>query len=684
MILCGILLLTGAVVLSQDESTSDTPTQIPIAFTQERLDISPNFYTSLVISPDNRLYAGTIMGQIVHWRINDDGTLDDEQVIDLYEERIIIGIVFDPESTPDNPILWITHNWGSLTDAPNFTGAIDRLTVTDYGTEDAEWTAQPVIIELPRSVRDHLSNSLAFGPDGAMYLIQGSTSAMGDRDAGWALRPETLLSAAVLRIDTVALLERDDLPLSVRTGILNDDGTLDDDMNFGLGDPRLAENDLYDPLAPDAPVTIYATGFRNAYDLLWHSNGELYVPVNGSAQGGNAPGTPDDLPIQCQNRIDSAFNGAYSFPSVPSARNIDVQPDILTRVVQNGYYGHPNPMRCEWVAHGGNPTADADPGQFGNHYSIGLQPDRNYRGISYVFNFNASANGVIEYHSDTFGGALRGSLLIVRYSVGQDIIILHPGSPNMDIVGVQEDVPGFTELGSPLDLVEDTRSGNIYVNSTTESTIILLRPDESGEPIPVVQPTLTIVRFNRTWFYLMVAGTVVFGVWSLFSLWMLWRRRKAGQPLRELFIICALVGVIIAGFVGFIGFEHKFGNDVFSREVIESSAAAAADQPVTDNGQSENIGDLTPIERGEILYQQTCAPCHAENAGGVTGLGPGLVNNAFMNGLDDDGLVAFIIEGRDVLHPDNTTNVAMPPRGGNPSLTDEDLHDIVAYLRGLE
>ena len=36
-----------------------------------------------------------------------------------------------------------------------------------------------------------------------------------------------------------------------------------------------------------APLTIYATGVRNAYDLLWHSNGQLYAPTNGSAAGGN-------------------------------------------------------------------------------------------------------------------------------------------------------------------------------------------------------------------------------------------------------------------------------------------------------------------------------------------------------------------------------------------------------------
>ena len=34
--------------------------------------------------------------------------------------------------------------------------------------------------------------------------------------------------------------------------------------------------------------------------------------------------------------------------------------------------------------------------------------------------------------------------------------------------------------------------------------------------------------------------------------------------------------------------------------------------------------------------------------------------------------------------PLNTTGVGMPSKGGNPALTDEDLYDIVAYIRTLQ
>jgi hypothetical protein len=46
-------------------------------------------------------------------------------------------------------------------------------------------------------------------------------------------------------------------------------------------------------------------------------------------------------------------------------------------------------------------------------------------------------------------------------------------------------------------------------------------------------------------------------------------------------------------------------------------------------------------------------------------------------------LVEFLVVGRDTADPLNTTGILKPPRGGNPSLTEEDLALIVEYLRSL-
>lgn len=86
---------------------------------------------------------------------------------------------------------------------------------------------------------------------------------------------------------------------------------------------------------------------------------------------------------------------------------------------------------------------------------------------------------------------------------------------------------------------------------------------------------------------------------------------------------------------------------------------------------------------GQKLYQQTCAMCHGYRGEGVQRLGKPIVDSEFVRRHSDEELVRFLIEGRAANHPDNTQGIPMPPRGGNPSLTDEDLALIVAYMRSI-
>ncbi|HMC72480.1 MAG TPA: choice-of-anchor D domain-containing protein, partial [Mycobacteriales bacterium] len=224
------------------------------------------------------------------------------------------------------------------------------------------------------------------------------------------------------------------------------------------------------------PLTIYATGVRNAFDLVWHSNGQLYAPTNGSASGGNTPATPSPLPSSCSNRIDSGTNGAYTGPQVPGLTNIpDAQDNFLFRVVKNGYYGHPNPTRCEWVLNGGNPTSGADTAEV-PQYPAGTQPDRNWRGAAYDFGLHYSPDGAVEYKGNAFGGLLNGLILVARYSAGDDIIALMPGGTSLNITGATTGISGFTGFTDPLDIAEDNSTGNLYVTELGAQQITLLTP----------------------------------------------------------------------------------------------------------------------------------------------------------------------------------------------------------------
>lgn len=86
---------------------------------------------------------------------------------------------------------------------------------------------------------------------------------------------------------------------------------------------------------------------------------------------------------------------------------------------------------------------------------------------------------------------------------------------------------------------------------------------------------------------------------------------------------------------------------------------------------------------GESLYQGTCVACHGPDATGIEGLGKSLIGSDFVNDATDEELVAFLKVGRPAGDLLNTTGVDMPPKGGNPALSDDDLRDITAYLRSL-
>ena len=90
------------------------------------------------------------------------------------------------------------------------------------------------------------------------------------------------------------------------------------------------------------------------------------------------------------------------------------------------------------------------------------------------------------------------------------------------------------------------------------------------------------------------------------------------------------------------------------------------------------------VVHGEELASQSCSACHGQDFKGVPGLGVSFYDSTFIQNHTDDELVEFTKEGRASDAPDNESGIAMPPFGGNTRLTDEDLSDIVAFLRSLQ
>lgn len=87
---------------------------------------------------------------------------------------------------------------------------------------------------------------------------------------------------------------------------------------------------------------------------------------------------------------------------------------------------------------------------------------------------------------------------------------------------------------------------------------------------------------------------------------------------------------------------------------------------------------------GEELFNQVCISCHGPGGEGVEGLGKPFTTSEFVRTHSDQELLDFVKQGRPVGDPENTTGVDMPPKGGNPALTDEEILDIIAYIRTLQ
>ncbi len=111
-------------------------------------------------------------------------------------------------------------------------------------------------------------------------------------------------------------------------------------------------------------------------------------------------------------------------------------------------------------------------------------------------------------------------------------------------------------------------------------------------------------------------------------------------------------------------------------------------------GGSDDGGDDSPgttasgntagrVVEGATLYSGTCTACHGPNLEGIDGLGKPLAPSDFVASQTEAELAAFIKVGRPVSDPANTQGMDMPPKGGNPSLDDQDLLDVAAYIQSL-
>ncbi len=376
------------------------------------------FPTAMIYGPDDRLYVASLFGTINAYTLDPNNQPIATETINTLGSRLTLGLTVDPDSDPNNVILWAAHSNASIDN-----GAINSSTVTKL-TGPGHSIAEDVITGLPRAIANHAINHIHFGPDGKLYIaVGGNTGAGGKNNAGteFGNRAEQPLSAAILIADVKA------------PGF---DGTCDNSSEPG---------GIFGPNPCD--VVTHATGIRNSYDFWFHSSGQMFATDNGLGVSGSFP--PSPTPV-CDG------NGSIT-PWDQGGNNPGQQPDLLLRIQQGKYYGHPNPSRDECVFKDGS-------------FQGPVAPLPNYEPPFLSLGDHLSANGILEFMTDGDCSPLEGQLIISNFSQGNNLIRVQVSADGLTPIE-----SGNLKLGlaSPLPLALRKSDGTIFAGETGSGGKIL-------------------------------------------------------------------------------------------------------------------------------------------------------------------------------------------------------------------
>lgn len=80
---------------------------------------------------------------------------------------------------------------------------------------------------------------------------------------------------------------------------------------------------------------------------------------------------------------------------------------------------------------------------------------------------------------------------------------------------------------------------------------------------------------------------------------------------------------------------------------------------------------------GKAIYEQTCIACHGANGKGALPGVPDLTGKSGRLSKPDGVLIKNMMDGFQT----PGSPMAMPPKGGNPALTREDIESVLGYMR---
>jgi len=541
VLLFGSLTLAGAQVYGQTISFSAGDLQ----------GVSLQNPTSLQFGPDGRLYVAQQNGLILVLTVertgpatyqvvnqetitliknipnhNDDGTLVS------VSNRQVTGILVT--GTADNPVLYVTSSdprigaggGGSDWNLDTNSGMLSRLTWVGTGRDDPAgyWDKVDLVRGLPRSEENHAPNGMAYDPvTNTLYIAVGGHTNAGAPSNNFAFTTEYALSAAILSVDLNAL-EAMPVQGSGNDKYVYDLPTLDDPTRpnaNGIDDPNAPGYDgidINDPFGgndglnqakwdPNGPVQVYASGFRNPYDLVITSLGRMYAVDNGPNGGwGGHPDGEADYPAEttvglCTNNYlpgepGSTGPGPGGDPKVNNKDNLHFIRELEPgdpNYVQSGeryYAGHPNPIRGNPLGAGlfkdsvwyapGDPRLPVDWPPVPDSLAYAAECDYRQPGEAdgALTTFSSSTNGITEYTASNFGGALQGNLLVASFDGNLYRIVL--SADGKQVLTKEVLASGFGSIPLDVTALGDGASfpGTIWVANYQSNTITVFEPND--------------------------------------------------------------------------------------------------------------------------------------------------------------------------------------------------------------
>jgi glucose/arabinose dehydrogenase len=282
------------------EKVLDKPPSLPPipAASATALDLPPGYEAEAVVT--DLTYPSTV-------------TLDDAGNLYVAESGYVYGDASAPAriwqiGSSGAPKLFVDQGlMGPITDLLWHQGELYVSHRTKVSIADGSGKLRDIVTDLP-SHGDHFNNQLAVGPDGKIYMGQGTATNSGvvgvDNWAmGWLKRYPNfhdrpaqtikLRGADIISMNPMILTTGENAPMAT-TGAYQRFGQNDKEVVEGV---TRANGTILRFNTDGSGLEVYAWGLRNPYGLAWTSDNRLVTAENGFDDRGSRPidNAPDTL-----------------------------------------------------------------------------------------------------------------------------------------------------------------------------------------------------------------------------------------------------------------------------------------------------------------------------------------------------------------------------------------------------